>query len=233
MEAVILAGGKGTRLKPYTASLPKPLVPVGDYPIIEILLRQFKKEGVTRARLAVNHLAHLIEAVLGDGARFGLEVTYSMEDRPLSTIAPIRRMTDLPEHFLVANGDVLTDLDVGELFQQHMRSDALVTVATFRRRDRVDFGVLTVDDGGNVTAFEEKPEQALSVSMGIYVFSREVLGFVPDDTPFGFDDLMYTLLERKSQVRAYPFDGYWLDIGRPDDYEQAQADVELIEQWLV
>lgn len=232
MEAVILAGGQGTRLKPYTADLPKPLVPVGQRPIIEILLGQFRKAGVTRVHLAVNHLAHLVESVVGDGDRYGLEIKYSIEDEPLSTVAPLKLITGLPEHFLVANGDILSDIDVARLYQHHLEAGASLTVATYRRFEKVDFGVLEVSSGGDVTGFREKPIHSLCVSMGIYVFSRSVLDLVPAGTAFGFDDLMHLLLKRGDRVCAYPYDGYWLDIGRPDDYEKAQQDISRINEWL-
>jgi NDP-sugar pyrophosphorylase family protein len=231
MEAVILAGGKGTRLRPYTTDLPKPLVPIGEQPVIEILLGQLKKAGVTRAHLAVNHLAHLIRSVLGDGSKYGLEIDYSIEKQPLSTVGPLKLIDKLPEHFIVANGDILTDLDVAKLYQDHVQSGAIATVATFKRTEKIDYGVLDITDDGVVSGFSEKPCYHFSVSMGIYVFSRPVLDLVPDNKPFGFDDLMYLLLERREKVRAYPFNGYWLDIGRPDDYEKALRDIDRIKSW--
>ncbi len=221
MEAVVLAGGKGTRLQPYTNEIPKPLVPIGNTPIIEILLRTLKRSGVTKVHLAVNHLAHLIMAVLGDGHGLGLEICYVVEDRPLSTIGPLTLIDNLPEHFIVANGDILTDLKVADLLEAHRRSGALVTVATQKRTERIDFGVLEADAENRVTGFREKPEYDFAVSMGLYAFSREVLQFVPDRQPFGFDQLILELLRQNQPVRQYPYDGFWLDVGRPDDYERA------------
>lgn len=228
MEAVILAGGKGARLQPYTAEIPKPLVAVGDKPIIEILLRRMKKYGVKRAHLAVNHLAHLIMAVLGDGGRLGMEIVYSPEETPLSTVGPLKLIKNLPEHFIVANGDILTDLDFQTLFDHHIRSGARLTVATHQRTSKIDYGVLEIGPDGALTGFHEKPTYTFTVSMGIYVFTRQVLNLVPEGQTFGFDDLMFTLLARKEHVNIFPFDGYWLDIGRPDDYEQANRDVEKV-----
>ncbi|RME27172.1 MAG: nucleotidyltransferase family protein [Candidatus Zixiibacteriota bacterium] len=226
MHAVVLAGGQGTRLAPYTATLPKPLVPVGDKPIIEILLRRLHRGGVRTVRLAVNHLAHLIEAVVGDGSRFGLTITYEQEDKPLSTVGPIARMVDLPEHFIVANGDILTDLDVSDLYRFHLANKAAVTIATHQRRERSDYGVLEVDDKQRVVGFQEKPERTMLVSMGIYVFSRTVLDMVPKGSAYGFDDLMRDLLGQRQNIVSFPYDGYWLDIGRPDDYARAQQDIK-------
>ena len=228
MEAVILAGGKGTRLQPLTAEIPKPLVTVGDRPIVEILLRGLKRAGVSKVHLAVNHLAPLIMATVGDGRKFDLEVAYSHESTPLSTVGPIKLIAGLPETFLVANGDVLTDLDFRELYEHHLRSQARVTVATHSRHSRIDYGVLEVDRDGRMVGFQEKPARELIVSMGVYVFSRSVLDLVPDGQPFGFDDLMYLMLRRKEPVHTLPYSGYWLDVGRPEDYEQAQRDIEFI-----
>lgn len=225
MQAVLLAGGKGTRLKPHTAEIPKPLVPVGGKPIIEILLSRMRKHGITDVRICVNHLAHLIEAVLADGKRMGMEIKYSLEDRPLSTVAPLKLIEGLNDHFLVANGDILTDLDFSLLFRHHIDHGAKLTVASHRRVHTIDYGVMRTDAQGRVTGFEEKPDYDFTVSTGIYVFSRSVLEFVPDGEPFGFDDLMLRLLELNEPVMTYPYDGYWMDIGRPDDYAQACQDV--------
>jgi NDP-sugar pyrophosphorylase family protein len=221
MRAVILAGGRGTRLRPFTATLPKPLVPLGDRSILDIVLMQLKRAGVTRVTMAVNHLAHLIMAYFGDGERWGLKIDYSLEDRPLSTIAPLKLIRDLPETFFVMNGDVVTDLDFAALYRSHKENDADITVATFERDSRIDFGVLKTDAAGRIVGFEEKPVYHFSVSMGVYVLSRRLLDIVPDNTPFGFDHLMYACIEKKRRALSYPHRGYWLDIGRPGDYEEA------------
>ena len=228
MEAVILAGGSGTRLQPYTAEIPKPLVTVGDRPIIEILLARMKKCGVRKVHLAVNHLAHLVMAALGDGTRLGMEIVYSHEETPLSTVGPLKLIKNLPKRFIVANGDILTNIDFQALFDHHVRSRAELTVATCRRTTKIDYGVLEMGAEGAVTGFREKPTYAFVVSMGIYVFSREVLRLVPEGRKFGFDDLMLALLERREPVSTFPFDGYWLDVGRPDDYRQANQDADKI-----
>ena len=230
MRAVILAGGKGTRLRPFTATLPKPLVPVGDRSILDIVLMQLKQAGVTRVTMAVNHLAHLIQAYFGDGSKWGLAIDYSLEDRPLSTIAPLTLIDDLPERFFVMNGDVLADLDFRDLYHTHERTDADITVATFERDARIDFGVLHTDDEGRVVGFEEKPSYHFSVSMGVYVMSRRLLDVVPRGEPFGFDDLMHTCVAEGRPAITYPHRGYWLDIGRPDDYAEAN---ETIDAWML
>ncbi len=225
MQAVILAGGKGTRLEPYTTEIPKPLVPLAGKPIVEILLTRMKKHGVDEVFICVSHLAHLIAAVLDDGSRLGLKIKYSLEDAPLSTVAPLKLLDGLDDNFIVANGDILTDLDFAQLYHHHVDSHAALTVATHRRLNKIDYGVLETDGAGRVTGFKEKPVYDFTVSMGIYVFSKRILDLVPDNKPFGFDDLMYLLLERKEPISAYSYDGYWMDIGRPDDYDQAKEDV--------
>jgi len=229
MKAIILAGGKGTRLKPYTVVMPKPLVPVGNRAILEILIGRLKKYGVTNLTLCVNHLAELIMAYFADGSKWGVKIRYSIEDKPLSTVAPIKLIKDLPENFLVMNGDLLTDLDFKKLYNYHLENEALITVATYKRTAKIDFGVIDIDKDKNVViGFKEKPEYKLSVSMGVYVFNKKVLDFVPDGKSFGFDDLMLVLLDEGQTIKVYPYDGYWLDIGRLEDYEKANEDIEKL-----
>lgn len=233
MKAVILAGGKGTRLKPYTTVIPKPLVPVGEKAILEILITQLKKEGVDEVFICLNHFAEIIMAFFGDGSRFGLKINYSLEDEPLGTVAPIKLIKGLPENFLVMNGDLLTDLPFHELFEYHINGKALLTVSTFTRKNKIDFGVIDVDPVSLfATGFREKPEYTFDVSMGVYAMNRDVLEFVPPGTHFGFDNLMLTLLEKKRPAKIFPYGGYWLDIGRPDDYEKANEDIEKLNKIL-
>ncbi|MBU8859917.1 MULTISPECIES: sugar phosphate nucleotidyltransferase [unclassified Micromonospora] len=222
MHVVIMAGGAGVRLRPYTSTLPKPLVPIGEsYAILEIVLRQLADRGFTRVTLAINHLGALIRAFVGDGSRFGLVVDYVEEDRPLSTIGPLFGIRErLPEHFLVMNGDVLTDLDYADLLTTHARSGAPLTVATFRRTVKIDFGVLELA-GDKITSFSEKPVLHYRVSMGVYGLSRSTIAHYPAGQPFGFDQLVLDLLGRGEPPAGYEFDGYWLDIGRPEDYDEA------------
>ena len=228
MDAVVLAGGNGTRLQPLTAEIPKPLVPIGDRPIIDILLTRMKQCGVKRVHIAVNHLAQQIRDTVGDGERFGLEIVYTHEDEPLSTVGPVKTIQNLPEHFLVANGDILTDMDFAKLYDHHIQCGTKLTVAVHQRTNMVDFGVLETDADGMVTSFREKPKRQVTVSMGIYLFSRELLSVVPEGVPFGFDDLMFQLLENDEAINTYLYDGYWLDIGRLDDYHQAQHDITRV-----
>jgi len=226
MKAVILAGGKGTRLKPYTTVIPKPLVPVGERAIIDILISRLVKCGVDEVFICLNHFAEIIMAYLGNGARFGLKINYSLEEEPLGTVAPIGLIQGLPEDFLVMNGDLLTDLDFSELFSIHIAHKSLLTVSTYHRTTKIDFGVLELDPKDNkVTGFREKPEYSFNVSMGVYAMNRKILDYVPRNKPFGFDNLMLCLLEKKIPVNVFPYKGYWLDIGRPDDYEKANEDL--------
>jgi NDP-sugar pyrophosphorylase family protein len=226
MHAVILAGGKGVRLRPYTTRLPKPLVPIGEeHSILEIVLSQLAQSGFGRITLAIGHLGELIRSYVGDGSRWGVRVDYSMpEEMPLGTMGPVLRLLDrLPEMFLVMNGDVLTDLDYADLMRRHAESGAELTVATCHRQERIDYGVLTTRDG-RVVEFTEKPQVDYRVSMGIYACSKRTLTGYASGMPFGFDELMLDMLARDTPPLEYAFDGYWFDIGRPDDYDRVNAE---------
>lgn len=233
MRAVILAGGKGTRLRPYTTLIPKPLVPLGGkYSILEIVLLQLARAGFSRATLAVNHLSNLIRAYFGDGSHLGIQLDYSLEDEPLSTIGPLTLINDLPEQFLVMNGDILCDLDYGAFFQSHQEGSADVSVSSFRRDVKIDFGVLECDKGGRLTGFHEKPSYSFDVSMGIYCLSRRVISELKKGAPYGFDNLMIDSIGGRFTVDVKPFNGYWLDIGRPEDYEYADQNFEELSRRL-
>ncbi|SBT93032.1 Nucleotidyl transferase [Streptomyces sp. DI166] len=225
MHAVILAGGKGVRLRPYTTALPKPLVPIGDqHAILEIVLRQLSASGFTHCTLAIGHLGEIIRAFVGDGSQWGMEVDYATEESPLGTMGPLLSLRErLPEHFLVMNGDILTDLDYGDVLRRHRESGAPLTIATYERKVHIDFGVLTTDDS-KVVAFTEKPSMDCRVSMGVYGLSRDTLADYTPGLPLGFDELVLDLLNSGRPPHAYDFDGYWLDIGRPDDYDRANAE---------
>jgi len=221
-HAVILAGGKGIRLRPYTTCLPKPLVPIGDeHSILEIVLRQLAASGFRTATLAIGHLGQLVRAYVGDGSRWGIEVDYAEEDAPLGTIGPLLPILDrLPEHFVVMNGDVLTDLQFGNLLDLHIASSSPLTVAAYVRTIEIDFGVLDVNET-QILGFTEKPTIEHHVSMGVYAMSRETLERYPAGQSFGFDDLVLNLLDEGPAPTYFPFDGYWRDIGRPEDYDAA------------
>ncbi|MFT4059635.1 MAG: sugar phosphate nucleotidyltransferase [Legionella sp.] len=222
MRAIILAGGKGTRLRPYTTLIPKPLVPLGGkYSILEIVIMQLAGSGFEHITLAVNHLSHLIMAYFGDGSRFGIQLDYSIEEEELSTIGPLTLIENLPENFLVMNGDILCDLDYGAFFDRHVRQNNQITVSSFRRQVNIDFGVLKYDYSSSLTSFEEKPSYDFDVSMGIYCINRSVIRALPANSPYGFDNLMLDGLKNGQHIEIVPFSGYWLDIGRPDDYQYA------------
>lgn len=223
--AVILAGGKGTRLKPYTIALPKPLVPVGDKPILEIILLQLKQYGFTRIIITVNHKADLIETYFGDGSKWGIQIEYSFEDIPLGTMGPLKNILNLPDHFLVMNGDILSDINYAQLLERHIAENRLFTISSYKRIQYVDYGVLRLNDN-ILCGFEEKPQLSYDVSMGVYVSSKKILDEIPDNTFFGFDHLMYQLLKEKKSVHVENYEGYWMDIGRPEDYQQAVEDIE-------
>ncbi len=223
-RAVILAGGKGTRLKPYTLTVPKPLVPINDVPILDIILSQLSKFGFTHVTITLNHLAGMIKEYCGDGSKWSIKIDYSLETKPLSTIAPLKLIEDLPENFLIMNGDVLTDLDFAELYENHIANSNICSVSAYERDHKVDYGVLRVDNTGKLTKFEEKPVLNYLVSMGVNVLNRKCLDFVPEDTAYGVDNLMRDLLQNNTPAVVIPHKGYWLDIGRPSDYEQAIED---------
>jgi NDP-sugar pyrophosphorylase family protein len=220
-RAIILAGGQGTRLRPYTVVLPKPLMPIGEYPILEVVVRQLARHDFDHVTIAVNHQAELIKAFFGDGSKWHLRIDYSRENEPLGTIGPLRLIQDLPDQFLVMNGDVLTDLNFADFHTEHVRANRLFTISSHQREQKVDYGVLMTNAYGTLQAFHEKPVTGYEVSMGIYMVSRDILPYVPAQGPFGFDDLMRDLLKAKKTVHVRKFNGYWLDIGRADDYLQA------------
>jgi NDP-sugar pyrophosphorylase family protein len=232
-RAVILAGGKGTRLRPYTVVLPKPLMPIGDYPILEVVIRQLAKHGFDHVTMAVNHQAELIRAFFGDGAKWGVRIDYSLERQPLGTMGPLALIPDLPDHFLVMNGDVLTDLDFAVFHAEHVAANRLFTIASPCREQTVDYGVLHSSPGGTLDGFEEKPVTAYEVSMGVYMVSRDILGVLPAARAFGFDDLMRELLRACRPVHVRRHGGYWLDIGRADDYMQAIDEFPRLKQGLI
>jgi NDP-mannose synthase len=224
-RAILLAGGKGTRLKPYTISLPKPLVPVGGMPVVEIIIKQLAKQGFGHITITVNHMADIIKAFCGDGAKWGVKIDYIIEDKPLSTMGPLKLINDLPVNFLVMNGDVISDIDLCKFYEDHAGQNSLFTIAAYNRVQKVDYGVLDVENN-KLEGFQEKPSLNYKVSMGIYMVNRSVVSLIPENTFFGFDHLMYEMIKNNKPVDVNIHEGYWLDIGRPDDYEQAVNDLE-------
>jgi len=225
-RAVILAGGKGTRLKPYTITLPKPLVPVGDdMPVLEIIIRQLKSYGFNHVTLAVNHMSEIIKAFFGNGSKWDIKIDYSKEDKPLGTMGPLKNIEDLPENFLVMNGDIISDLDYGSFYDKHVSQKSIFTISSFQRDEQIDYGVLTVQKGF-LEELREKPSIKYEVSMGVYMLSSTVLDFIPKNEEFGFDQLMHNLIKNKEKVSVKKHKEYWLDIGRPSDYQTAIDDYD-------
>jgi NDP-mannose synthase len=230
-RAVVLAGGLGTRLRPYTTVLPKPLMPVGDRPILDVIVRQLRRHGFERLTIVTGHLAELIEAFFGSGERFGIAIDYYREDRPLGTVGALSLLEGLDGDFLVMNGDVLTDLDLARFLDSHRDSGVAATIAAHTRDVQVSLGVLRFDDGDDadrLTGYVEKPTYHYEVSMGVYAFSPRVLPFIERGRRLDFPDLILRLLDAGETVRAIRSEAYWLDIGRHDDYETAIEEFERL-----
>jgi len=225
-RAIILAGGKGTRLRPYTVVLPKPLMPIGEFPILEVIVRQLVRHGFDHVTMAVNHQAEIIRAFFQGGAKWGVKIDYSLEDKPLSTMAPLRLIRDLPENFMVMNGDILTDLSYSDFYEGHVSNNNIFTISAHSREQKVDYGVLEMDGNNHLSGFREKPSPEYLVSMGVYMASRRIMDYIPEGKSYGFDNLMVDLLAAGKPATVQKFDGYWLDIGRPDDYIQAIEEFE-------
>lgn len=224
LRAVILAGGKGVRLRPFTASFPKPLVPLGDMPIIEVLMRRLVHFGITDITLTLGHLAELIKAYFLHRKEFTRQINlhYVDETNPTGTAGSLAFVQGLNDTFLVMNGDVLTDLDFDELVAFHRQQGAALTIAAHERRVKIDLGVLDFDGNYCVTGYREKPENSYHVSMGIYVYEPRTLRYIEQGKYLDFPDLVLRLMAAGEKVCAMPSDSLWLDIGRPDDYAQAQ-----------
>ena len=232
MIAVLLAGGKGTRLAPFTISLPKPLMPVGNRPILEILIKQLKDAGVTKVVICVGYLESLIRSYFGDGSKFGVEIIYSSETEPLGTAGPMKLIESyLTDSFFFMNVDLITDIDLEEMFKFHKDNKAVATIGLTRRTVDIDFGVIKIDQTNEFTEWKEKPTLEYLVSMGIYVFEPAVLKYLPDGF-FNVPDLIVKLHEAKESVKGYHYKGNWLDIGRLEDYQRACQQMEAIEKKL-
>jgi len=221
MRAIILAGGKGRRLAPYTVTFPKPLVPVGDMPILEVVIRQLARVGFDHITLATGHLAELLMAYFGDGSKWGVRIDYSRETEPLGTVGPLALIDDLPETFLVMNGDVLTTLHYDWLYNYHENSQADLTIACHRCNTQVDLGVIEFNGQHQVTGYREKPTIPYDVSMGVYIFQRSVLELFSAGETIDFPTLVTRLVARKANVKVFMSECLWLDIGRPSDYATA------------
>jgi NDP-sugar pyrophosphorylase family protein len=236
-KAIILAGGKGSRLGPYTTVLPKPLLPVGDRAILDVVVHQLRGYGFTDLTFAVGYLAHLVEAVFGDGTKHGVSIEYQTESEPRGTAGALGTVEGLDETFLAMNGDVLTTLDYGYLFDLHREAGNVLTIAAHRRVVRTDYGVIHLDGEAGATAvvtgYEEKPEIPCTVSMGVYVAEPAVLDYVDRGSYLDVPELVLRLLQNRQRVGSFVYDGYWLDIGRHQDYEKAILEYEQLKHQLL
>lgn len=221
MQAIILAGGKGIRLKPYTFTLPKPLIPLGEMPILEIVIRQLKRDGFDNIVISVGYLKELIVAFLGSGKKWGVNVCYSSEDKPLGTAGPLALIENLEDNFLVINGDTLTTLDYRKLWLSHVRHKSLATITTMAREMQVDFGVIESDKKNIFKNYIEKPKYSFNVSIGVNVFNKQIAQYIKPNHYIDLPHLILKLKSRGEKVMSYPFCGRWLDIGRIGDYEIA------------
>jgi NDP-sugar pyrophosphorylase family protein len=236
--AVVLAGGQGTRLRPYTAVLPKPLMPVGDRPVLDIVVRQLKHAGFERVTMATGYLAELIEAFFRDGEVYGVPIDYFRETEPLGTVGSLALIDGLDDDFLVINGDTLTDMDYAALLERHKASGAAATIATTTREVQISLGVLHFNQNGSeeshrLTGYTEKPKIEYQASMGVYCFSPRAVKSIEPGERLDFPDLILRLIAAGEEVRAWMCSDYWLDIGRHDDYEQAQAEFERMRDRLI
>ena len=233
MKAVILAGGEGTRLKPYTTVFPKPLMPIGDKPILEIIIRQLKSQNLGDIIITVGHLGELIMNFFRDGSQFGVNIKYSKEDQPLGTAGGLGLIKEeLKETFLMVNGDTLTTLNFSELINYHKTNDAVATIALKRREIYIDFGIVELDSTDCIKGYTEKPTIDHLVSMGVYVFEPRVLEYIEPGEKLDFPDLIKILISKGETIKGFVFDGYWLDIGRPEDYEKANEEIGEINKFL-
>jgi NDP-sugar pyrophosphorylase family protein len=223
-RAVILAGGLGSRLRPYTMVFPKPLMPVGDRPVLDIIVRQLKTHGFERITIATGYLAELIEVFFGDGSNYGIAIDYHREQEPLGTVGALALLDDLEDDFLVMNGDILTDMSYSAFMESHAASGAAASIATHQKHIQVSLGVLhfgNSDDDTLLTDYSEKPRYDYEVSMGVYCFSPRVLPYIEPGVRLDFPDLVLRLVADGKPVRGWRSDKYWLDLGRPEDYEIA------------
>jgi len=227
-KVVILAGGEGRRLNPYTIVLPKPLMPVGNLPILEIIVKQLKKYQLKDITLAVGYLGNLIQSFFGDGGKFGVKMTYSLEEKPLGTMGPLTLIPGLKKTFMVMNGDLLTTINYKKLITYHLSRKPIATIAVQKREIETDYGVLEYNKNYELTKYREKPRLPYQVSMGIYIFEPEILDYIPRNKKFDFPELMNLLLKKGEKVSVYPSSDFWLDIGRHEDYRRALEEFEKI-----
>ena len=230
MQAIILAGGQGIRLKPYTTVLPKPLLPVNEKPIIEIIIRQLAEAGIKEIIVSVGYLGQLLEAYLRDGSQYGIKIDYSREEKPLGTAGPISLIDNVSDDFFVINGDTLCDVDFTTMLQEHRDSANAATVSAYRKKHTIDLGTLELDDNLQITAYNEKPTIDYIVSMGIYVFKSSVKKELEVGAHLDLPDFIMQLRDKGYGVGAYMHSGIWMDMGRPSDFEKIQDEESLSSQ---
>lgn len=223
-----MAGGNGMRLRPFTTVIPKPLIPINDAPIIEIIVKQLRHHGFTRISIALGYLAELIKVFLGDGSKYGIQIVYSVETTPLGTISPLTLFDDLASTVLVMNADLLTNLNYRAFMDFHRAQQAAVTIGMYRQAISTDLGVIETNGDYRLKQYREKPEIVVNVSMGIYALESRILAYLPKDKPVYFPDFINRLIQSGENVIGYPFEGYWLDIGRQCDYDRAVREFNQI-----
>jgi len=228
MQAIIMAGGEGKRFQPYSLVLPKPLIPISDKPIMEILISQLSKYGFEDIKITTGYMNELIQAYFGNGGKWQVNITYSKEDKPLGTIGPLTLLHDLDDDFIVLNGDTLTNLDYKSLFDSHLKSDSLLTIASYKKHVKIDLGVLEINSNSILIDYIEKPQMDYIVSMGIYVLNKSLLSHLKTDSYFDFPSLVKLLLLKNEKINIYHFNGIWHDLGSIDNYEMAIKDLDKL-----
>jgi NDP-sugar pyrophosphorylase family protein len=233
MRAIILAGGKGTRLSPYTSVFPKPLMPIDGVPILHVVVCQLKECGFHHITFAVGHMAEMIKTYFRHGKNFGVEIDYSWEEKPLGTIGALSLIEDLPENFLVMNGDILTDLDFKKFYFYHVEQGACATIACYSKKVKIEYGTVEFNKYNEIIGFQEKPTLDCQVSMGVYAFNSRILPCIKKDCYLDFPDLVSVLLKGSEKTIRFPFNGYWVDIGCHADYEKAAGDFEKMRHQFI
>ncbi len=233
IKVVILAGGKGTRLMPYTSVLPKPLMPIDKYCILEIIIKQLSKQNLKDIIICVNHQAYLIKSYFGNGSKWGVNIDYIQEKKTLSTMGPIKLIKNLTENFIVMNGDVLTSLNYRSLYNFHKKNKNLFTISANARKEDINYGLLKINKKNELIDFKEKPDINYLVSMGIYVLNSKIVNYIPKNKLFGFDHLMIKLLKAKQKINVKIFNGYWRDIGRPEDFALVNKEFDKYKRILI
>lgn len=229
MKAILLAGGKGVRLQPYTDIFPKPLLPIGKKPILEIIIRQLKSYGFNEIIIAVGHFAELIITYFGDGTKYGIEITYSREKDPLGTIGPLASIKNqIDDHFLVMNGDILSAINYLDLFTYHIKNNYIATIALTKKEIDINFGVVEIDNNKCINNYTEKPTIEYLINAGIYIFDPRILEYIKQNEKLDFPDLLKKLISNRESIKGYIFKDYWLDIGEPNNYIKANKDIDKI-----